>query len=409
MPMASTSTGILPTACVASVWNRMPFSLASLPMAGMSWIVPISLFANMTEIRMVRSVIALRIASTSMSPSGWTGTYDTLNPWRSSRLQTSRPARCSITVVTMWSPFSRYISATPFSARLIDSVPPEVKTSSFGSRAPISVARRCRATSTPASASQPNGWLRLAGWPNFSVKYGIIASTTRGSAGVVDCASMKIGNFSAIFSSPLDRQQLGNVVAGQLGQAHRVEHLTDRRLELVHRASQVAALDLSTVAALETAHDVDRPLQRADHLAHRDLHGAAGQRIAALWTVLALDQPLLGEALEDLRHELGRDGELLGDSLGAHRADGVVNGDIMNRHQPVIGALGESKHVLTVLALPTKSIPDAFDRRLFRSDSPTHPRRCQRKGHPMNEKSEFDSELHRTTVAQLDGVATRLG
>jgi len=27
----------------------------------------------------------------------------------------------------------------------------------------------------------------------------------------------------------------------------------------------------------------------------------------------------------------------------------------------------------------------------------------------MNEKSEFDSELHRTTVAQLDGVATRLG
>src|SRR5687767_7847552 len=27
----------------------------------------------------------------------------------------------------------------------------------------------------------------------------------------------------------------------------------------------------------------------------------------------------------------------------------------------------------------------------------------------MNEKSEFDSELHRTAVAQLDGVATRLG
>jgi hypothetical protein len=30
------------------------------------------------------------------------------------------------------------------------------------------------------------------------VKYGSIASTTRGSHGVVDCASMKIGNFSAI-------------------------------------------------------------------------------------------------------------------------------------------------------------------------------------------------------------------
>src|SRR6267142_707304 len=48
-------------------------------------------------------------------------------------------ARCSMTVVTMWLPFSLYISATPLRARLIDSVPPEVKTSSFGSRAPSSV------------------------------------------------------------------------------------------------------------------------------------------------------------------------------------------------------------------------------------------------------------------------------
>ena len=73
-------------------------------------------------------------------------------------------------VVRMWLPFSRYISATPFSARLMDSVPPEVKMISFGSRAPMRVAICSRALSTPASASQPNGWLRLAGWPNFSVK-----------------------------------------------------------------------------------------------------------------------------------------------------------------------------------------------------------------------------------------------
>ena len=79
----------------------MPFSLASLPMAAISWIVPISLLANMTEIRMVLSVRARRISSTSISPSGCTGTAVTSNPCRSSRLQTSRLARCSITVVTM--------------------------------------------------------------------------------------------------------------------------------------------------------------------------------------------------------------------------------------------------------------------------------------------------------------------
>jgi len=42
-----------------------------------------------------------------------------------------------------------------------------------------------RAASTASSASQPKGWLRLAALPNFSVKNGIIASSTRGSTGVV--------------------------------------------------------------------------------------------------------------------------------------------------------------------------------------------------------------------------------
>src|SRR2546430_15970980 len=103
-----------------------------------------------------------------------------------------------MTVVTMWLPSSRYISPTPLRARLIAPVPPDVNTISFGSRAPISAASWLRAVSTAASASHPKGWFRLAGWPYFWVKYGSIASTTRGSAGVVDCASMKIGNVTAI-------------------------------------------------------------------------------------------------------------------------------------------------------------------------------------------------------------------
>ena len=55
IPIASTSIGTLPAAWVASVWKTMPFSLASLPISAMGWMVPISLLANMTEIRMVLS------------------------------------------------------------------------------------------------------------------------------------------------------------------------------------------------------------------------------------------------------------------------------------------------------------------------------------------------------------------
>src|SRR6266446_1340481 len=394
MPIASTFTGIFPTACVASVWKRTPLALQSLPIAAMSWIVPISLLANITETRTVLSVIALTICSTSIRPSGCTGTYVTSEPCRSRRLATSRPARCSLTVVTMWFPFSRYISATPLRARLIDSVPPDVNTISFGSRAPISVASWLRAVSTAASASHPKGWFRLAGWPYFWVKYGSIASTTRGSAGVVDCASMKIGNVTAIarlslrssisghFTARLaaivpaatprtarlalpDREQLGHVIGHQLGQAHRVQHLADRDLDLLHRPSQVAASHLRTVTVdLHTLHDVDRALERAHHLPDRDLRRSPGQRIPALRPVVADDQPLSRQPLEDLGQELRWNPELVRDPLCAHRAAVLMDGDVVDGHQSVVGSFGEAQHH----GLPSKatiSIGDHFSRSLY--------------------------------------------
>ncbi len=93
-------------------------------------------------------------------------------------------ALCSVTHVMMWLPFSRYISAAPLIARLSDSVAPLVKTISFAF-APMRSATCLRALSTASSASHPNGWLRLAAFPKCCVKYGSIASTTRGSTGVV--------------------------------------------------------------------------------------------------------------------------------------------------------------------------------------------------------------------------------
>ena len=65
-----------------------------------------------------------------------------------------------------------------------DSVAPEVKTISFG-EAFMARATCSRAASTAASASQPKTWPREAGLPKTFVKYGVIASMTRGSTGVV--------------------------------------------------------------------------------------------------------------------------------------------------------------------------------------------------------------------------------
>ena len=66
----------------------------------------------------------------------------------------SRTALCSTSVVTMCLPFEPYISATPFIARLIASVDPDVQTISLGD-APINDATCSRARSTAFSAVQP--------------------------------------------------------------------------------------------------------------------------------------------------------------------------------------------------------------------------------------------------------------
>ena len=61
---------------------------------------------------------------------------------------------------------------------------PEVKTISFAF-APTRSATSSRAFSTAEAARIPKTWLRDAALPKVSVKYGRIASRTRGSTGVV--------------------------------------------------------------------------------------------------------------------------------------------------------------------------------------------------------------------------------
>src|SRR5215831_3593963 len=106
---------------------------------------------------------------------------------------------------------------------------------------------------------------------------------------------MKIGNFS-IWLSPsragacpasLDRQDFGCSLVAQLGQAHRVEELADRRLQLLHGTLEIATQLLRAPLGVEAAHDADRPLERAHYLADRDVAGVSCQHVAPLGAVLA--------------------------------------------------------------------------------------------------------------------------
>src|SRR5262245_23860512 len=200
---------------------------------------------------------------------------------------------------------------------------------------------------------------------------------------------MKIGNFTAIWLSPSlalgppspYRQCLGGVLVTQLGQAHGIEQMADGRLQLLHRPLQVAAQLLRTSTVLEAAHDADRSLERPDDLPHRDVARPARQDVAALGSVLANDQAALGEPLQDLRKQLGGNTELLRDALGADSAEPVVAGDVVDRHQPVIGSLREPEH----RCLPL--IPDSFYRRPFQSHSHTAPATRQREMLAVTERS----------------------
>src|SRR5438093_3174228 len=117
-----------------------------------------------------------------------------------------------------------------------------------------------------------------------------------------------MGNFSAICLSPSlaawpisrYRQHFRDALIAQLRQTHGVEQLADRRLQFLHRPSKIAAGLLRAPAVVETAHNADRPLERADDLSDGDVARMAGQRVPALGTVLADDKPALGEALQDL-------------------------------------------------------------------------------------------------------------
>src|SRR5438128_11118313 len=114
------------------------------------------------------------------------------------------------------------------------------------------------------------------------------------------------------------------------------------------------------------------------------------------------EAPPLRESLEDLGEELRRNAKLLGDPFGAHCTDVFLNGDIMNRHQYVVGELGETEHLFDPRLTATLSVGDSFSRTLHQ------PGGLSSEMAEMTDTSEFDSHLFRTALVQLDRVAARL-
>ena len=94
-----------------------------------------------------------------------------------------RTAWCSIALQTTPVRGATAFAVAPRRAMLSDSLPLAVKTISAGS-APTSAATLARASSTAARARCPNQ-CRLEGLPKSSRRNGSMASSTRGSTGVV--------------------------------------------------------------------------------------------------------------------------------------------------------------------------------------------------------------------------------
>ena len=87
-----TSSGILPAACTASVWNKMPFGGATLASSATGWSVPSTLLAAMTETSRVSGRMARSNSAGSTMPSPLTGNSVTVTPNRRSPLQHSNTA-----------------------------------------------------------------------------------------------------------------------------------------------------------------------------------------------------------------------------------------------------------------------------------------------------------------------------
>ena len=156
MPVFPGVKGCLPKACTASTWRRVRYLFRRMTRAAASTgrMLPISLFTAMMLTKAVSGVMASSICWGEMRPKASGARRTISQPSFSSWAMGSSTEGCSIWVVTMRRPTWRRAKAPPKIARLLDSVPPEVKVISSG-WAERSFATDCRAWERACSARNP--------------------------------------------------------------------------------------------------------------------------------------------------------------------------------------------------------------------------------------------------------------
>ena len=124
-----------------------------------------------------------------------------------------------------------------------------------------------------------------------------------------------------------------------------VVHPRQRLLDGAARG-QIAAL-----RALGAGGNEKRPVDGQNHLVGRNLARISGQRIAAVHAGMRAQQPGFGQLLQNLGQQLRRNPVGVGHILGAQRSRLRVLGQVLERHQPVIGFFGQLEH-----EYPTSSV-----------------------------------------------------
>ena len=178
------SNGSFPNHWTASVWNKTSRSIQMEPSSATGWMAPVSLFAAITETRIVSFRMASAKSFGSTNPSTSTGSVVSSKPSLFTRYsKVWRTAWCSTAEVMRWRPLAFNNRAEPHMAKLLLSVPPLVKTTSLGLHF-HTLETRSRQSSKKARALRPIWWI-LDGFPKDSPNKGIIASLTFSSRGVV--------------------------------------------------------------------------------------------------------------------------------------------------------------------------------------------------------------------------------
>ena len=174
---------------MASVWKITSgfFSLTAAEIAAISCTAPTSLFTYITETSTVSGRIRESNSERSTCPSLSTGAKLNENPISSRNLSGAFTEACSNFVAIICFPTRLFASAVPINAILFASVPPEVKTISFGCALSVFAIIAC-ADFTYFSASIPF-LCREEGFPKSSPITRFITSRTESATLVVAALS----------------------------------------------------------------------------------------------------------------------------------------------------------------------------------------------------------------------------